>query len=337
MRTAIVFIATSLCASLAQAAEDTWQNTCIARAKLALTLTSKLKADEKFEERQKNAASSSLKFIRYRAVLDLVPDEKRKSELFSRYEEFEFSNNAFEMNRYICKLLEAGGVDTPTKMECVRLISSQDEAILKKAFAGLRDAPAESIVKFKELKDVDYKRAFAEQMKLLEWAEAQLTKEFETEKFVDNGQHGYNHTGWILVHHIYDEIGMAQSIDVLYGVLLMSGKPADKVSTLTDLTFHFDLDELWNEPQLEVLNELKKQKGEFWTARGAQFWKVFSPWLAKNHSYFYYHPAEKKFRIDYAAREKGVSSKDYRSTHEWDKNEGPHKSDPAKVINDRDD
>jgi len=336
MRTALV-LTVALCASLAQTAEDTWQNTCIARAKLALSLTFKWNADEKPGEFQRNAASSSLKLIRNTAVSGLISKENLHPEFQDRYEEFEYSNNAFELNRTLCKLLEKIGSDTPTKMESVRLLSSQDEAVLKKAYAGLKDAPADLIAKFKELKDTDYKRAFVEQMKLLEWAESQRVAEFDTQKIDKSDLERYSHSAWIWAHPLYDEPSLTQSMEVLYGVLVLRGDSAHKWLALPDLTFHFDWDELWNEPQLKISNDLKELKGEFWTVRGNQFWKAFNPWLDKNHSYLYFHPAEKHFRIDYAAREKNMSSKDYRSANKWRRNEGPNKIDPAKVVDYKDD
>jgi len=337
MRTAGVLFVAAFCASFGWTAEDAWQEHCIARAKLALSLTRRGETDDDSEALRKNTASCSLKFLRYSAVRELIPEKQHQTELFTQYEEFEFSNNAFEVNRFLCKLLEKDGSIAPTLMESVRLLSSQDDAVLKKAFANLKDAPTELITKFKELKEVDYKRAFAEQMKLLEWAEAQLVKEFETKQIVDNSLFGYNHTDWKLVHPSYDELSMWQSIEVLYGVLLLHRELGNKSLTLSNLTFHFDLDELWDEPQLKIAKEMKVLRGEFWTVRGNDFWKVLNPWLAKNHTYVYYHPAEKHFRIDYAAREKGLSTKDYRSTLKWGRNEGPNKIDPAKVVDNKDD
>lgn len=56
-----------------------------------------------------------------------------------------------------------------------------------------------------------------------------------------------------------------------------------------------------------------------------------SGWLAENLPYLYFHPKERRLKLDAKAAESKTPSSEYRAKHPWGKEEGPHKTDPKKT------
>jgi hypothetical protein len=59
-------------------------------------------------------------------------------------------------------------------------------------------------------------------------------------------------------------------------------------------------------------------------AAGKDGEKVYS-WYAENASYLYWHPTERRFRLDLEARRAKTSSREYRKKRPWGPDEGPNK------------
>lgn len=57
---------------------------------------------------------------------------------------------------------------------------------------------------------------------------------------------------------------------------------------------------------------------------------VLSPWILKNLPYLYFHPVERKLKLDREARASNIASAEYRKAHPWGANEGPNLIDPKK-------
>jgi len=57
---------------------------------------------------------------------------------------------------------------------------------------------------------------------------------------------------------------------------------------------------------------------------------VLSPWILRNLPYLYFHPLERKLKLDREARAHDSASAQYRNTHPWNANEGPNLIDPKK-------
>jgi len=57
---------------------------------------------------------------------------------------------------------------------------------------------------------------------------------------------------------------------------------------------------------------------------------ALSPWILKNLPYLYFHPVERKLKLDREARAQNAPSAEYRKTHPWGANDGPNLIDPKK-------
>jgi hypothetical protein len=57
-----------------------------------------------------------------------------------------------------------------------------------------------------------------------------------------------------------------------------------------------------------------------------------SDWLAANCPYLYFHPKERRLKLDANAAESKTPSSEYRTKHPWGKDEGPHKTDQKKTF-----
>lgn len=309
-------------------AED-WADYCANRARLATFLIKERGSKKNEVASVKNSLSCDIKFLRIWASGQLdrlqVP-----SELIHAYLESEYSNNEWEIQQSICQILEKLPSEPRTKLESARLLFSKTANISSTALQQLSDAPKDLLRKFDETKNTDYKRAFIAQNQILRWVEDKLCQS-EGEIVLESPIDVFEHAMWGRKNIGFDEINAAQSMEIYIGLFLKCNK--DKHAVIMILTQLFDFSELSTEPALKDhcarMNELQ---GEFWRLKGQEFGKVLVPWILENRTYIYFHGAQKQFKIDNAAREKRISSKEYRSENKWGSKEGPNKIDPLKVV-----
>lgn len=55
-------------------------------------------------------------------------------------------------------------------------------------------------------------------------------------------------------------------------------------------------------------------------------------WMVSNLPYLYFHPKERRLKLDVTARTAGIPSKNYRLNNPWGQNEGPNLTDPHKEM-----
>jgi hypothetical protein len=73
------------------------------------------------------------------------------------------------------------------------------------------------------------------------------------------------------------------------------------------------------------------KKGVIKIENAELFFSNLIAWIDANRSYLYFHPKERRFKIDAAARTAGVPTSVYREANPWGPAEGPNLTDPAKV------